>query len=163
MAEVVPVTARTQEFFARKGQTTAGHGGREIREGPVEAFRVDAGQHPRGTHGHRLPRTSAQKASDEQHQRATQPIDQGEDTAYQRIPESSLAAQARLGDLHGDQRRIGDGNDLSHRKGALKGSMNRCEFTDKTLALSNYLVCFCTKSSMNSYFLITSINLTIQS
>jgi len=31
---------------------------------------------------------------------------------------------------------MGGGNDLSQCKGALKGTMDRCEFTEKTLALS---------------------------
>ena len=43
------------------------------------------------------------------------------------------------GDLHGDQRRMGGGYDLSQCKGALKGTMGRCEFTDKSLALSRFL------------------------
>ena len=35
------------------------------------------------------------------------------------------------------QRRMKGGYDLSQSKGALKGTMGRCEFTDKSLALSN--------------------------
>ena len=49
-----------------------------------------------------------------------------------------LSVNPREDELYGDQRRMGGRNDLSQRKGALKGTMNRCEFTDKTLALSKY-------------------------
>lgn len=40
------------------------------------------------------------------------------------------------GNLQDGPRRMGRGYDLSQCKGALKGTMDRCEFTDKTLALS---------------------------
>ena len=51
--------------------------------------------------------------------------------------EQIYALKLRLDDLHGDQRRMGGGNDLSQRKGALKGTMDRYEFTDEPHALSN--------------------------
>ena len=37
---------------------------------------------------------------------------------------------------------MGNGNDLSQCKGALKATMDRCEFTDKTLALSGTISFF---------------------
>ena len=44
------------------------------------------------------------------------------------------------GNLQDGPRRMGRGYDLSQCKGALKGTMDRCEFTDKTLALSQAFV-----------------------
>ena len=81
-------------------------------------------------------RTDAQETQDQQSRRTSQSLDQSQNTAYQRLPESGLATSPRLGNLHGDQRRMGGGYDLSQCKGALKGTMDRCEFTDKSLALS---------------------------
>ena len=44
---------------------------------------------------------------------------------------------------------MGGGYDLSQCKGALKGTMDRCEFTDKSLALSKYRNCIIKVNNKN--------------
>ena len=108
--------------------------GREVLENPIQARRVDGGEHPRGPRRPRPSRAHAQKAAHQQHGREPQPPGPPQDTRSGALPMRVIPAPAGLRGPLRDQRGVGDRKDLSQHGGYAR--MTRLhEFTDKSLAL----------------------------